>query len=415
MFKHVYPHWHKSAQRCLFFIAAILCITLPVAYGRHHISSATLGSVLGIFFGFWLAFSLIVRFCVPSPEFESSLPVYTHSPIPTPVTFHSPARSDAVPSAPAIRLHPPSSGGGASVTPSESAVVVTKGARFAQDPVAATDHHNNNEGLSPPSRGVTFQTRPRGNTADSTNSTAYPTFAAYRQAQHGNFEAMAQRVKRAFALSQQQQRQQQQQREEEEEAAELKRQQLEQESQQEKEAQELKVRSIHSRTPSSTSTLRGSALSPASGTRSRSASAASMIGDFAERIKNGSFFKRSPSANVVPTVASLASSSSSGTGSDGEDVTESSNTRGNVLRITTEQELLATDRIESPSGIALVVTPSEDDHPHADGVTIASAPTTTTQPVNMAHTTITIPSDAPARPDFSRSSTRESSPLVGSD
>ena len=138
-----------------------------------------------------------------------------------------------------------------------------------------------------------------------------------------------------------------------------------------------------------------------------------MIGDFAERIKNGSFFKRSSSANVVPTVASLASAS--GTGSAGEDVTESSNTSGNVLlRITTEQEVLATDRIESPSGIAVVVTPSEDDHPHADGVTIASAPTTT-QPVNMAHTTITVPSDTPARPGFSRSSTRESSPLVGSD
>ncbi|KAF9363757.1 hypothetical protein BGX34_003406 [Mortierella sp. NVP85] len=411
MFKHVYPHWHKAAQRCLFIIAAILCITLPVAYGKHHISSATLGSVLGIFFGFWLAFSLIVRFCVPSPEFESSLPVYTHSPIPTPVTFHSPARSDAVPSAPAIRLHPPSGGGGgggASVTPTESAVVVTKGARFAQDPVV--DKHN--EGLSPPSRGVTFQTRPRGNTADSTNSTAYPTFAAYRQAQHGNFEAMAQRVKRAFALSQQQQ----QQREEEE----LKRQQLEQELQQEKEkekeAQELQVRPIHSRTPSSTSTLRGSALSlpaptAASGTRSRSASAASMIGDFAERIKNGSFFKRSSSANVVPTVASLASSS----GSAGEGVTENNNTGGNVhLRITTEQDVLATtDRIESPSGIAVVVTPSEDDHPHADGVTIARTPTTA-QPVNMAHTTITVPPDAPARPGFSRSSTRESSPLVAS-
>jgi hypothetical protein len=329
------------------------------------------------------------------------------------VTFHSPARSDAVPAAPAIRLHPPSSGGGASVTPAESAVVVTKGARFAQDPVA-TDDNNNNEGLSPPSRGVTFQTRPRGNTADSTNSTAYPTFAAYRQAQHGNFEAMAQRVKRAFALSQQQQRQQR----EEEEAEELKRQQMEQALQQEKDAQELQVRPIHSRTPSSTSTLRGGALSPpvptaASGTRSRSASAASMIGDFAERIKNGSFFKRSSSANVVPTVASLASAS--GTGSAGEDVTESSNTSGNVLlRITTEQEVLATDRIESPSGIAVVVTPSEDDHPHADGVTIASAPTTT-QPVNMAHTTITVPSDTPARPGFSRSSTRESSPLVGSD
>lgn len=59
MFKHVYPPWHKTAQRCLFVIAAILCITLPVVYGKHKgISSRTLGAVLGVFFALWLVFSV---------------------------------------------------------------------------------------------------------------------------------------------------------------------------------------------------------------------------------------------------------------------------------------------------------------------------------------------------------------------
>lgn len=62
MFNHVYPAWHKPVQRVLFIIGALLCITLPVAYGkRRHISSTTLGIVLGLYFGLWLLFS--VRKC----------------------------------------------------------------------------------------------------------------------------------------------------------------------------------------------------------------------------------------------------------------------------------------------------------------------------------------------------------------
>lgn len=59
MFNHVYPAWHKPVQRVLFIIGALLCITLPVAYGkRRRISSKTLGIVLGLYFGLWLLFSV---------------------------------------------------------------------------------------------------------------------------------------------------------------------------------------------------------------------------------------------------------------------------------------------------------------------------------------------------------------------
>ncbi|KAK3812563.1 MAG: hypothetical protein J3R72DRAFT_498645 [Linnemannia gamsii] len=213
MLHHVYPHWHKTAQRGFFIVAAILVITLPVVYGKHHsISSKVLGSVLGVFFAIWIVFSLIVRFLVPSPIVESTLPIYTHSPIPEPVVFYSPTRSDATPAAPAIRLHPSSA---ATPRPPKTG----GGARFADDTATAAGtgaDTNDSSAQSAIHSNVTFQTRPRGNTADSTSSFAYPTFAAYRQAQHVNFDAFAQRVKRAFALSQQQQQEQQREMEEQE-------------------------------------------------------------------------------------------------------------------------------------------------------------------------------------------------------
>lgn len=57
--KHVYPAWHKTAQRAFFLVGAVLCITLPVAYGKHRsISSKVLGAVLGVFFALWLLFSV---------------------------------------------------------------------------------------------------------------------------------------------------------------------------------------------------------------------------------------------------------------------------------------------------------------------------------------------------------------------
>ncbi|KAG0091309.1 hypothetical protein BGZ93_008900, partial [Podila epicladia] len=250
--KHVYPAWHKTAQRAFFLVGAVLCITLPVAYGKHRsISSKVLGSVLGVFFALWLVFSLFARFCVPSPRIESSLPIYTHSPIPVPVALHIPAKSDALPSAPAIRLHPSS--------PIASMPSTPRTARFAIEDDLTPQHTNH----------VSFQTRPRGNTADSTNSLVYPTYAAYRQAQHVNFEAFAQRVRRAFTLSQEQEQQQQ-----------LEILQLRDESDRDVQQQ---------RAPTPT-TLNAKAQG-----RSRSASAASAIGDFAERIKNGTIFRRSSS------------------------------------------------------------------------------------------------------------------------
>jgi hypothetical protein len=76
MWHHVYPSWHKTAQRCFFFIAVILLITLPVVYGKHHsISSKVLGSVLGVFFAIWIAFSvrLLILFYSVCPARPGSL------------------------------------------------------------------------------------------------------------------------------------------------------------------------------------------------------------------------------------------------------------------------------------------------------------------------------------------------------
>ncbi|KAF9565497.1 hypothetical protein EC968_004083 [Mortierella alpina] len=63
---------------------------------------------------------------------------------------------------------------------------------------------------------VKFQTRPRAMTGDSTNSAVYPTYATYRQAQHGNFDAFAQRIRRALESANAENRLQQQRQEEEE-------------------------------------------------------------------------------------------------------------------------------------------------------------------------------------------------------
>ncbi|KAG0078719.1 hypothetical protein BGZ93_002435 [Podila epicladia] len=331
MFNHVYPAWHKTVQRVLFIIGALLCITLPVAYGkRRRISSKTLGIVLGLYFGLWLLFSLIVRFLVPSPRVESTLPTYTPSPIPVPVVLHSPSRSSAKPSSPAIRLHPSSVHG---ATPSSGTARSGRGARFAvaddgdgDDSYDNEDYEDNDTkdgSLTTPAQQTTtrsnsntvkFQTRPRGNTGDSTNSLNYPTFAAYRQAQHGNFDAFAQRIKRAF-ISQQQQQQE--------------------EMEKQKQLQELASdasliqtqegsRPIHlqSLAPSGDSnannnTDASSLLSPPysatvtattearpTAGRSRSSSsaaaAASILGDFAVRIKSGSLFSRSSTSLALP-------------------------------------------------------------------------------------------------------------------
>ncbi|KAF9290739.1 hypothetical protein BGZ68_006136 [Mortierella alpina] len=359
------------------------------------------------FFARWLA----VRFLVPSPRVESSLPVYTHSPIPVPVVLHSPTRSDALPSSPAIRLHPSTAAGAAVSSPPAA---VTKGARFA-------DAEEAPESPSRPQNNVSFQTRPRGNTTDSTNSQTYPTFAAYRQAQHVNFDAFAQRVKRAFALSQQQQEQEKELRDQEE----AMKQQHEQGQQ-----GDLYLRPTNPRQNSSSSVVPAPASTgtTTSGTRSRSASAASMIGDFAERIKNGTLFRRPSVLNSNnPSVADSQSSNSNDAALKGSVRNSAPSTNGSSTMV-------------DMAGIEITVTASEDDHPQPgmDGSEAgAQQPTATTRaiidpasgsPISVIEptkissegsrtatppTTLTAAATGrPVVPTRPRSNTRESSPLA---
>ncbi|KAF9921389.1 hypothetical protein FBU30_008609 [Linnemannia zychae] len=288
---------------------------------------------------------LIVRFLFPSPVVESTLPIYTHSPIVDPVVLYSPSRPNATPAAPAIRLHPSSA---ATRSPRAG------GARFADDTDPAAGTGKNETGAPVIHNNVTFQTRPRGNTADSTSSFAYPTFAAYRQAQHVNFDAFAQRVKRAFALSQQQQ--------EEERQREIEAQEL-QKQQDELKQQENQQRPTNSRS-NSTSAIPSSTLSnPPVGGRSRSSSAASMIGDFTERLKSGKLFRKS--SNISLRATAVANAASSGTGTDvGTDV-QSKRSSQQLLKSNNDSDVLLTPPL-APSGIEIMVTPSEDDHPSTD-------------------------------------------------
>ncbi|KAG0364076.1 hypothetical protein BC939DRAFT_502957 [Gamsiella multidivaricata] len=309
MFKHVYPAWHKPAQRVLFVIAAIFCITLPAIYGSSRkprkISAKAMGAVFGVYFGLWALFSLLVRFLVPSPKTESTLPTYDPSPIPEPAVLYSPSRADALPTSPAIRLHP------------SSGPTAVRGARFADSdeiiqPLEDISNLDSPPNPKHPTNNVTFQVRPQGSRADSsTSEAAYPTFAAYRQSQHGNFDAFAQRLKRTFATSQQQQQ-----------------------KQPEQQGQEQSVQQIAGESTGAGSEgvhlqpLMPDGTNKSVNTRSRSGSAASILEDLAERIRNGSIFSRSqnlgstqPSTDpttaittaqgVDPTLASSRSSRSS--------------------------------------------------------------------------------------------------------
>ncbi|KAG0251115.1 hypothetical protein BG011_007827 [Mortierella polycephala] len=112
-------------------------------------------------------------------------------------------------------------------------VAGNRGARFADDTISDRDMdldqggntlhaptsssnniNNNNNDNSRDNNGnsgnaVKFQTRPRGLTGDSTNSEIYPTFATYRQAQHANFDAFAQRIRRVLETANAQNRREQ--------------------------------------------------------------------------------------------------------------------------------------------------------------------------------------------------------------
>ncbi|KAF9180984.1 hypothetical protein BGZ51_005771 [Haplosporangium sp. Z 767] len=108
-----------------------------------------------------------------------------------------------------------------------------RGARFADDTISNRDtdldqdgntlntptsspnninknnNTNSNDSNGENGNAVKFQTRPRGLTGDSTNSEIYPTFATYRQAQHANFDAFAQRIRRALETANAQNRREQ--------------------------------------------------------------------------------------------------------------------------------------------------------------------------------------------------------------
>ncbi|KAF8979599.1 hypothetical protein BGZ46_005213 [Entomortierella lignicola] len=295
MFSHVYPAWHKPAQKVLFFIAAVLCISLPAIYGSSRkpkkISAVTMGTVFGVYFGLWAIFSLVARFLVPSPTIESALPSYDPSPIPEPVNLYTPSRPGAVPTSPAIRLNSPTLSNSATIT--TVTAPVKKGPKFADDidgietiPNTPIERQTNN---------VRFQARPSAYTRDSDDNsvTAFPTFADYRQSQHGNFEAFAQRIKKTFASSQQQQQQQQQQRE--------------QQRQQEQKGNNLvglisldieqngtnnieSATSLSDRKNNNGDDINGGGNT---NTRRQSTSSVSIFLDLADRIRSGSLFSRS--------------------------------------------------------------------------------------------------------------------------
>ncbi|KAG0375015.1 hypothetical protein BGX24_009655 [Mortierella sp. AD032] len=197
-------------------------------------------------------------------------------------------------------------------------------------------------------------------------------------AQHVNFDAFAQRVKRAFALSQQQQQEQQREMEEQE----LQKQQLA-EQQHMNEQGELKQQqqplSLDQQRPTNSRSNSASAVPSSTlstfnnppGTRSRSSSAASMIGDFAERLKAGKLFRRSSNLSLRATAVAnaAASEAGAGTGAGVSSSTLSKRPSNQQLNISgsnnsSDPELLSAPL--APSGIEIMVTPSEDDHPSTD-------------------------------------------------
>ncbi|KAK3826756.1 MAG: hypothetical protein J3R72DRAFT_457481 [Linnemannia gamsii] len=338
MLQHDYPAWHRPAQKGFFVVAVLLSIALPVVYGSSRrprkISARTMGVVLGTYFGLWALFSLVARFLVPSPKIEPTLPTYTPSPIPVPAVLHSPSRPNAVPNSPAIRLHPtgsavapvatvatvPRSGSGPVLGAGPRVTITAPGgerrtARFADGSEGSDGENNSSPGSGGRNNNVTFQTRPRGYTTDSAHSAEFPTFAAYRQSQRGNFDALAQRFKRAFAISQQTSEQQQHQQQQQQMAM-----MQSPASSGVESAMTTDPPSYSQSTPDlsgssptgiplTTTTLAAGTTRPtgtAGGTRSRSASAASMFSDIAGRLRAGSLFNRSNSIANITTATGNA-------------------------------------------------------------------------------------------------------------
>ncbi|KAF9373227.1 hypothetical protein CPB97_000718 [Podila verticillata] len=150
-----------------------------------------------------------MRYGVASYTVESTLPIHTPTPAP-PILLHSPTGRNAVPAAPAIKI-----------SSAHHSTVTKVDQDDEQDDEYQLKHHRRTQppsptappsspvNFGPPSprtnrvafaggEGVKFQTRPRGMTGDSTNSEIYPTYATYRQQQRGNFDAFAQRIRKAL-------------------------------------------------------------------------------------------------------------------------------------------------------------------------------------------------------------------------
>ncbi|KAF9573562.1 hypothetical protein BGW38_008406, partial [Lunasporangiospora selenospora] len=169
-----------------------------------------------------------VRFLVPSPRVESSLPIYTHVPIPTPAVLRTPARADAVPLAPAIRLHQASTE--SLDSPGGGAAQIKKGARFSD-----TDD---------------LELELERQAAEAAAAAA----AAEAEAINNGSEAKGQ--------------------------------------------QNQLLRPTIPRSVSSSGVSTTKTTGAPNGTRSRSSSAASMIGDFAERIRTGTLFRKQSNNNL---------------------------------------------------------------------------------------------------------------------
>ncbi|KAF9290397.1 hypothetical protein BGZ68_007158 [Mortierella alpina] len=252
---------------------------------------------------------------------ESTLPVHTPTPAP-PVIRHTPANRSALPVAPAIKTSSPSSPTPYTISSAADAAdhstgaiaLETRpqrpGARFvdSHDPTVTESDPQERKGAQNAAV-VTFQTRPRALTGDSTNSAVYPTYATYRQSQHGNFDAFAQRIRRALE-SAHAENQLQQQRQEQKEQEELERQQEQTHSipdnniiSSQDESSEKKLLSAlsaaHSRQlmdateTGSITSVTGSlgslsaAKTTGGGGRPRSSSAASIISNLSEKIRLG--------------------------------------------------------------------------------------------------------------------------------
>lgn len=217
-----------------------------------------------------------------------------------------------MPTAPAIRLQPSSVHG--TTRSGRARFAVANDDEDGHDYDGDYEDHDTKDGSLAPGQQqatarsntntVKFQTRPRGNTNDSANSLNYPTFAAYRQSQQGNFDSFTQRFKRAFHTQQQQQQQE-----------EMERQKQLQEQGQDGTGGPIHLQSLAAFgggtgrnsadgsdlfSPSRSASTTTETHPRTSRSRSSSLSAASILGDFAERIKSGNLFSRSSTNLPAP-------------------------------------------------------------------------------------------------------------------